>query len=154
MFVIGERSVTQAELEITTRAAQAHEFIINQENGYDTLLGERGVGLSGGQRQRLAIARCLLTDPRVLILDDSTSAIDSETEEKISTALNEVMKNRTTLLITHRLSAIRKADKIVVLKNGSIKAIGKHDNLISTSEEYRRIFSKHIKLPPIKDGAN
>ncbi len=152
MFGIGNRQVSQDEIELTAKTAQAHDFISKQVDGYDTLLGERGVGLSGGQRQRLAIARCLLTDPKILILDDSTSAIDSETEERISLAMNEVMKNRTTLLITHRLSAIRKADKIVVLKDGSIKAIGKHDDLISTSEDYRRIFSKHIDLPPISDG--
>ncbi|MDH5645768.1 MAG: ATP-binding cassette domain-containing protein, partial [Candidatus Heimdallarchaeota archaeon] len=144
------RNVSLEEIIQAAKIAQAHEFIEEMENGYDTVVGERGVGLSGGQKQRIAIARALLVNPRILILDDSTSAIDSETEEKISKAMDEVMKNRTTFLITHRLSAIRKADKIVLVKDGVIKVIGNHNTLLETSEDYRRIFKKHVKLPELK----
>lgn len=139
--------VNEEELVQATKMAQAYDFIMEQPDGYDTKVGERGVGLSGGQRQRIAIARCLLTNPRILILDDSTSAIDSETEEKIAKAMDVVMKNRTTFLITHRLSAIRDADKIVVLKDGRIHAVGRHEELLVTSNDYQRIFSKQYKLP-------
>lgn len=151
-FGIGkDKYITNEIIFQATQTAQAHNFIIEQKDGYDTIIGERGAGLSGGQRQRIAIARCLLTDPPILILDDSTSAIDSETEEKISKAMQMVMKNRTTFLITHRLSAIRKADKIIVLKEGTIKAIGKHYDLLQSSKDYRRIFSKTI---PALQGGN
>ncbi len=124
------------------RAAQAHEFIGTFENGYDTVIGERGVTLSGGQRQRLALGRAFLTDPRILILDDSTSAIDSATEDKIQRAIANAAKGRTTLIITHRLSQIRWADLIIVMRKGKIAAIGNHDELMKTSEAYRRIFSE------------
>ena len=142
-----ETIIPQEEIERVAKMAQAHEFIMEQPQGYDTIIGERGVGLSGGQKQRIAIARCLLTDPRILILDDSTSAIDSQTEEQISKAMDQVMKGRTTFLITHRLSAIRDADKIIVLKDGTIKAIGTHEELIAISPDYQRIFNKQYKMP-------
>jgi ATP-binding cassette subfamily B protein len=145
------QKISDEDVIKAAQTAQAHEFILKQNKGYETIVGERGVGLSGGQRQRIAIARCLLTDPPILILDDSTSAIDSETEEKIASAMEHVMKNRTTFLITHRLSAIRKADKIIVLKDGTIKAIGKHEELLQTSPDYRRIYSKQIKLPELSE---
>ncbi|RPJ38828.1 MAG: ATP-binding cassette domain-containing protein, partial [Chloroflexi bacterium] len=106
-----------------------------------TVIGERGVTLSGGQRQRLALARAFLTDPRILVLDDSTSAIDSATEDKIQRAIYAAAKGRTTFLITHRLSQIRWADLIIVLRKGQIAAIGKHDDLLRSSEAYRRIFN-------------
>ncbi len=106
------------------------------------MIGERGVTLSGGQRQRLALARAFLTDPRILILDDSTSAIDSATEDKIQRAIYAAAKGRTTLIITHRLSQIRWADLIIVLRKGRIAAIGQHEELLKTSEAYRRIFSE------------
>jgi ATP-binding cassette subfamily B protein len=107
------------------------------------MVGERGVTLSGGQRQRLAIARALLVNPRILVLDDATSAIDSATEDKIQQALRAVMKDRTTLLITPRLSQIRWADKVVVLQRGQVVAVGAHEELMKTSELYRRIFSHY-----------
>lgn len=125
------------------RAAQAHDFITGFTDGYDTVIGERGVTLSGGQRQRLAIARALLTDPRILILDDSTSAIDSATEDAIQKAINKVLEGRTTLMITHRLSQIRNADKIVVLDHGEIVDQGKHVELLERNDHYRRIFSRY-----------
>ncbi len=113
---------------------------------YHSKVGERGVQLSGGERQRIAIARAFLSDPRILILDDSTSAIDSNTEDKIQFAIKTILKNRTTILITHRLSQIRWADLIIVLKNGEIAAKGNHEELLKTSEEYRRIFVKKFDI--------
>lgn len=127
------------------RKAQAHDFIMRMPDGYDTIIGQRGVTLSGGQRQRLAIARAFLTDPRILVLDDSTSAIDSATEDRIQKAIWAAAKGRTTILITHRLSQIRWADHIIVLRQGRVVAQGSHDDLLRTSEPYRRIFARHDK---------
>jgi len=139
-IAFGKPGVTQDIVETAARAAQAHEFIQTFENGYETVIGERGVTLSGGQRQRLALARAFLTDPRILILDDSTSAIDSATEDKIQHAISSAARGRTTLLITHRLSQIRWADLIVVIRKGRVVATGTHDDLMKTSEAYSRIF--------------
>ncbi len=130
-------------VESVAKAAQAHEFIQTFKNGYETEIGERGVTLSGGQRQRLAIARALLTDPRILIIDDSTSAIDSATEDRIQRAINKVMEGRTTLLITHRLSQIRRADKILVLDQGAIVDQGSHEELMARCTLYQRIFARY-----------
>jgi ATP-binding cassette subfamily B protein len=126
--------------------AQAHDFIRELPEEYQSKVGERGVQLSGGERQRIAIARAFLSDPRILILDDSTSAIDSNTEDKIQFAIKNILKNRTTILITHRLSQIRWADLIIVLKNGEIVAKGNHEELLKTSEEYRKIFVKKFDI--------
>ena len=139
-IAFGKPDATREEIESAAKAAQAHEFIQTFEKGYDTVIGERGVTLSGGQRQRLALARAFLTDPRILILDDSTSAIDSATEDKIQRAISAASKGRTTFIITHRLSQIRWADLIIVLRKGRIAAIGTHDELMKTSEAYGRIF--------------
>jgi ATP-binding cassette subfamily B protein len=138
----GKPGATQEEIEVAAKAAQAHEFIINFKDGYETIIGERGVTLSGGQRQRLALARAFLTNPHILILDDSTSAIDSATEDKIQQAIYAAAKGRTTLIITHRLSQIRWADLIVVLRGGRIVAIGDHNELMEQSLAYRQIFSE------------
>lgn len=140
-IAFGKPDATIVEVEAAAVAAQAHEFIMGFKDGYDTVIGERGVTLSGGQRQRLALARAFLTDPKILILDDSTSAIDSETEDKIQRAIYAAAKGRTTLIITHRLSQIRWADLIVVLRGGRIAAIGNHDELMGQSKIYRQIFS-------------
>jgi ATP-binding cassette subfamily B protein len=128
------------------KQAQANDFINELPEKYDSKIGERGVLLSGGERQRIAIARAFLADPRILILDDSTSAIDSNTEDKIQYAIKNVLRNRTTFLITHRLSQIRWADLIIVLKDGKIEAKGNHQELIQASEEYRKIFIKKFDL--------
>jgi ATP-binding cassette subfamily B protein len=127
-------------VERAARDAQAHDFITGFKDGYETVIGERGVTLSGGQRQRIAIARALLTDPRILILDDSTSAIDSATEDEIQKAIRRLLEGRTTLLITHRLSQIRWADLILVLRNGRLVDQGTHEELLRRCDLYRRMF--------------
>jgi len=133
-------AVTQAQIEAAAQEAQAHEFIMSFPEGYATVIGERGVMLSGGQRQRLAIARAFLSDPRILVLDDSTSAIDSNTEDQIQRAMRRILEGRTTLLITHRLSQIRSADHILLMKNGRLIAQGTHNDLMASSAPYRQIF--------------
>jgi ATP-binding cassette subfamily B protein len=132
--------VPQAEIEAAAKQAQAHEFILSFPDGYETRIGERGVMLSGGQRQRLAIARAFLSNPRILVLDDSTSAIDSNTEDQIQRAMHSILAGRTTLLITHRLSQIRSADLILLMKNGRLIAQGTHEELMTESAVYRQIF--------------
>ena len=142
-FGLGSKA-TEAAIVQAARDAQAHDFIMSFKDGYDTVIGERGVTLSGGQRQRLAIARALLTDPRILILDDSTSAIDSATEDKIQQAIHRVLVGRTTFLITHRLSMIRRADMIVMLDKGRVVDCGSHAELIERNDLYRRIFARYF----------
>jgi ATP-binding cassette subfamily B protein len=132
-----------AAIERAAREAQAHEFITSFGDGYDTEVGERGVTLSGGQRQRIAIARAFLTNPRILILDDSTSAIDSATEDQIQRAMRRISSERTTFIITHRLSQIRWADRILVLRGGELADQGTHEELMERSPDYRRIFARY-----------
>ncbi len=139
-IAFGYQTATQEQVEEAGLAAQVEEFIGSLPEGYQTVIGERGVTLSGGQRQRLALARAFLTNPRILILDDSTSAIDSATEDKIQRAIYAAARGRTTLIITHRLSQIRWADLILVLRKGRLVARGTHEELMQTSEAYRRIF--------------
>jgi len=129
-------------VENAAMAAQAHEFVSSFQEGYSTVIGERGVTLSGGQRQRLALARAFLTDPTILVLDDSTSAIDSATEDRIQRAIYAAARGRTTLIITHRLSQIRWADLILVMRRGRLVATGQHEQLMESSEPYSRIFSE------------
>jgi len=136
------QELSREHIERCAREAQAHEFIMQFSQGYDTIVGERGVTLSGGQRQRIAIARAFATSPRILILDDSTSAIDSATEDQIQAAMNRVRRGRTTFLITHRLSQIRWADRIIVLRRGELVDQGTHEELFARSEAYRSIFAR------------
>ena len=144
-IAFGSDDATREDVIAAAKMAQAHDFIETFPDGYETVIGQRGVTLSGGQRQRLAIARAFLTDPKILVLDDSTSAIDSATEDKIQRAIWTAAKGRTTILITHRLSQIRWADHIVVLKRGEVVAQGTHDDLLASSEAYRRIFARYEK---------
>ncbi len=139
-IMFGAPGLDDAEVERIARLAQAHEFVERLPNGYDTIIGERGITLSGGQRQRLAIARALAVDPRVLILDDATASVDASTEARIRVGLREAMRNRTTLIIAHRLSTIALADEIVVLDDGRIAARGTHEELLVTSQVYRDIY--------------
>jgi len=141
-IAFGKQDATRKEVIQAAKEAQAHEFILSFENGYDTVIGERGVTLSGGQRQRLALARAFLTSPKILVLDDSTSAIDSETEDHIQQAIFRAAEGRTTLIITHRLSQIRWANLIVVIRQGEIVAVGSHEELMQVSKSYQKIFSE------------
>jgi len=142
-IAFGSPRATREEIEAAARAAQAHEFIVSLKDGYDTVIGERGVTLSGGQRQRLALARAFLTKPAILVLDDATSAIDSETEDRIQRAIERAAASRTTFLITHRLSQIRWADLIVVMRKGRVAAVGTHEELLRESRAYRSIFARY-----------
>lgn len=146
----GKPDATQKEIEYAAKLAQAHEFICSFEEGYETIIGERGVTLSGGQKQRIAIARALLVDPILLILDDASSAIDAETERQIQTAIANVLKERTTFIITHRLATIKNANLIVVLRDGQLKDCGTHSELIMRNEDYRNLFERFSELPPIQ----
>jgi ABC-type multidrug transport system fused ATPase/permease subunit len=139
-ITFGAPDLDDAEVERIARLAQAHEFVAELPEGYETVIGERGITLSGGQRQRLAIARALAVDPRILILDDATASVDATTEARIRTGLREAMQNRTTLIIAHRLSTIALADEIVVLDEGRIAARGTHDELLETTPVYRDIY--------------
>ncbi|HLX19264.1 MAG TPA: ABC transporter ATP-binding protein [Gaiellaceae bacterium] len=139
-IAFGRADLSQEELEHVARLAQAHEFIERLPNGYETVIGERGITLSGGQRQRIAIARALAVDPRILILDDATASVDATTEAKIRAGLRTAMDGRTTLIIAHRLSTIALADEIVVLADGRVAARGTHDELLGTSSVYREIY--------------
>jgi ABC-type multidrug transport system fused ATPase/permease subunit len=139
-ITFGAPDLDDAEVENIARLAQAHEFVEQLPNGYDTVIGERGITLSGGQRQRLAIARALAVDPRVLILDDATASVDASTEARIRVGLREAMRDRTTLIIAHRLSTIALADEIVVLDDGRVAARGTHEELLATSQVYRDIY--------------
>ena len=144
-LAFGRPEASEEELVHAARLAQAHEFVQQLPGGYDTVIGERGITLSGGQRQRLAIARALVLDPRILILDDATASVDAATEAKIRTGLREAMRGRTTVIIAHRLSTIALADEIVVLEDGRIAARGGHDELVETSPVYREIW-EHGRL--------
>ena len=141
-IAFGRPGASALEVEAAAKAAQAHDFILSFEKGYDTLVGDRGVTLSGGQRQRLAIARAFLVDPRILVLDDSTSAVDSRTEDEIQKAMRLAGQGRTTFLITHRLSQIRWADQILLLEAGRLIAKGTHEDLLAGSDDYRRLFAR------------
>jgi ATP-binding cassette, subfamily B, multidrug efflux pump len=144
-IAFGRQGATLDDVIEAAKAAQAHSFITATPRGYDTLVGERGVTLSGGQKQRIALARALLTDPRILILDDATASVDTETERQIQKALDRLMENRTTFVIAHRLSTVRRADLILVLEKGKIVTRGTHQELLQTSPLYAEVYSRQLR---------
>jgi len=141
----GQSSATEEDIIAAAKAAQAHEFIIRSPKGYDTYVGEKGITLSGGQKQRIAIARVLLMNPRILILDDATASVDTETEHLIQKAFENLIRGRTTFVIAHRLSTVRNADLILVLDHGQIVARGTHESLLKTSRQYLEIYNRQLK---------
>jgi ATP-binding cassette subfamily B protein len=153
-ITFGDRNASEGEIIKAAKLAQAHKFITELPKGYDTYVGEGGSQLSGGQRQRVALARTFLTNPRILILDDSTSSVDSKTEEEIVKAINSLSQGRTTFIITHRLSQIRQADCVFVIKGNQIISKGHHSKLIRKSPDYRRIFGKYAILPPLEENVS
>jgi ATP-binding cassette subfamily B protein len=140
-LLFGRPEASETEIEAAARAANAHDFIADLPEGYDTLIGERGVKLSGGQKQRLSIARAILKDAPILILDEATSSVDTETELLIQQAIERLMRGRTTIVIAHRLSTVRNADKIVVLEDKCILETGTHSELIRRNGLYKRLYS-------------
>jgi ATP-binding cassette subfamily B protein len=142
----GKPDASQSEIVNAARAAKAHDFILRLPDGYDSVVGERGQSLSGGERQRISIARALLVDPRILILDEATSSVDAETEADIQQALDNLVRGRTTLVIAHRLSTLRQADRIVVVENGRIAEIGRHQELLERAGAYARLHQAQVKV--------
>jgi ATP-binding cassette subfamily B protein len=142
----GRPNATREEIVAAARAARAHEFILRLPDGYDSLVGERGQSLSGGERQRISIARALLINPRILILDEATSSVDTETEREIQAALENLIEGRTTLAIAHRLSTLRRANRLVVIERGQIVEIGRHDELLKADGTYARLHRAQMEV--------
>ena len=136
----GREGLSEADIVRAARVANAHDFIVECPDGYDTMVGERGVRLSGGQRQRIAIARAIVGRPAVLILDEATSSLDSESERLVQQAIERVTRGTTSVAIAHRLSTVLHADKIVVLGRGGVEAVGRHAEVLASSETYRRLY--------------
>ncbi|HEY8025968.1 MAG TPA: ABC transporter ATP-binding protein, partial [Burkholderiaceae bacterium] len=147
----GKPDASRAEIIAAARAAHAHEFILRLPQGYDSMVGERGQGLSGGERQRISIARALLIDPRILILDEATSSVDSETEKEIQKALENLVQGRTTIAIAHRLSTLNRADRLVVLDRGQVVEEGKHDELMAREGAYFRLYQAQARNAELVD---
>jgi ATP-binding cassette subfamily B protein len=141
----GKPGATRDEIVAAARAAHAHDFILRLPHAYDSIVGERGQGLSGGERQRISIARALLIDPRILILDEATSSVDTETEKEIQKALENLVRGRTTVAVAHRLSTLRKADRLVVLERGRVVEVGNHDALIEKDGVYARLYEAQTR---------
>jgi subfamily B ATP-binding cassette protein MsbA len=142
--VVGDRVPTDAEIIAASRAAHAHEFVERLPDGYETRVGERGVKLSGGQRQRLAIARVFLKNPAVVVLDEATSSLDSESEALVEQAMEELLRGRSTLIIAHRLSTVRRADRALVIDKGAIVEEGSHDTLLARNGQYARLYRRSV----------
>ena len=149
----GRPEATREEIVAAARAAHAHEFILRLPHGYDSLVGERGQALSGGERQRISIARALLIDPRILILDEATSSVDTETEKEIQKALDNLVQGRTTIAIAHRLSTLRRADRLVVLDRGQIVEIGNHDELMARGGDYYRLYQAQARAAEVEESS-
>jgi len=149
--VYGQPDASEDEMIAAAKAAYAHDFIVNLPQGYETEIGERGVKLSGGQKQRLALARAILTDPRILILDEATSSVDAEAEYLIQQALEKVLEGRTALVIAHRLSTIRHADKIIALEDGRIVEVGDHRQLLARGGLYSQMYRRQYDLVAASD---
>jgi len=150
----GSPEKSREEIIESAKAANAHDFIIRLPQGYDTIIGERGIRLSGGERQRIAIARALVKNPPVLLLDEATSSLDTEAEREVQRALDNLMKNRTTIAIAHRLSTVRNADRIIVLSDGEIVEQGTHQELIARSGLYRKLYELQFAEEPIASAQN
>jgi ATP-binding cassette subfamily B protein len=144
---------TLEEIMAAAKAANAHDFIVQKPDGYDTQVGERGQSLSGGERQRIAIARAILHNPRILILDEATSSVDTDTEKQIQDAITRLIKGRTTFAIAHRLSTLRNANRLVVLKEGKLEEIGTHDELIAKKGEFHRLVEMQQEMSKITEVA-
>jgi ATP-binding cassette subfamily B protein len=145
----GKPGATPGEVMAAAKAAFAHDFIVNFPDGYDTVVGERGTRLSGGERQRISIARAILHDPRILILDEATASVDTQTEQQIQQALQNLIKGRTTFAIAHRLSTLRNANRLVVLDNGKIAEIGTHDELMNKRGVFHKLVTAQRTLNEI-----
>ncbi|MBP6709145.1 MAG: ATP-binding cassette domain-containing protein, partial [Candidatus Accumulibacter sp.] len=150
----GKPDATRAEIVAAARAAHAHEFILRLPHGYDSLVGERGQALSGGERQRISIARALLIDPKILILDEATSSVDTTTEKEIQKALDNLVRGRTTIAIAHRLSTLREANRLVVLDRGSVVEVGSHADLMAREGHYYRLYQAQARNVDAEDGSD
>ena len=152
-ILYGKLDATEAELEEAAQKANAHEFITNMEKGYDTIVGEKGTKLSGGERQRISIARAILKDPKILVLDEATSSLDNRSESLIQEALETLMAHRTTFIVAHRLSTIHKADQIIVLDKGCIVETGQHENLMNNEGLYHTLYTMKMLDPTVHEGS-
>ena len=152
-ILYGKLDATEAELEEAAQKANAHEFITNMEKGYDTIVGEKGTKLSGGERQRIAIARAILKDPKILVLDEATSSLDNRSESLIKEGLETLMAHRTTFIVAHRLSTIHKADQIIVLDKGCIVETGQHENLMNNEGLYHTLYTMKMLDPTVHEGS-
>ena len=146
-ILYGKLDATDQELEDAAKKANAHDFIVDLENGYETIVGEKGAKLSGGERQRIAIARAILKNPKILVLDEATSSLDNRSEALIQEAVEKLMEGRTTFIVAHRLSTIHKADQIIVLEKGRVVETGQHEELMNNKNLYYNLYKLKMQAP-------